>query len=213
MPRLPGICGECGAIYPSPLRADGPGRDPAFGVPVPCPLCGASGEVPAEVLERLEAVLEAGREVRGDEEGLARLADLLRGAARGSGEEPDAEEERVRRARMRATAEAEGGAAPRLAEALPGFRPGEVEAFVRLLRLAAEANHGEEDAGGSEVERVLEEAYDRHGPEEPADGGGPDPAEKARRRLREAGRNDPCPCGSGAKYKACHWREDLRTTR
>ncbi len=27
-------------------------------------------------------------------------------------------------------------------------------------------------------------------------------------RLRTAGRNDDCPCGSGKKYKKCHLRED-----
>lgn len=31
-----------------------------------------------------------------------------------------------------------------------------------------------------------------------------DPAE----RLRSAGRNDDCPCGSGKKYKKCHLRAD-----
>lgn len=27
-------------------------------------------------------------------------------------------------------------------------------------------------------------------------------------RLKNAGRNDDCPCGSGKKYKKCHLRED-----
>jgi uncharacterized protein YecA (UPF0149 family) len=31
-------------------------------------------------------------------------------------------------------------------------------------------------------------------------------AEDARRALQAAGRNDPCPCGSGRKYKQCHGR-------
>jgi hypothetical protein len=30
----------------------------------------------------------------------------------------------------------------------------------------------------------------------------------ARTRLSTAGRNDPCPCGSGKKYKKCHLRDD-----
>jgi hypothetical protein len=28
------------------------------------------------------------------------------------------------------------------------------------------------------------------------------------KRLKETGRNDPCPCGSGKKYKKCHLPED-----
>jgi len=31
---------------------------------------------------------------------------------------------------------------------------------------------------------------------------------EAQRRLSETGRNDPCPCGSGKKYKRCHLRAD-----
>jgi preprotein translocase subunit SecA len=26
---------------------------------------------------------------------------------------------------------------------------------------------------------------------------------------KKVGRNDPCPCGSGKKYKACHGKEEL----
>lgn len=32
--------------------------------------------------------------------------------------------------------------------------------------------------------------------------------EEYRTRLRSAGRNDPCPCGSGKKYKKCHLAQD-----
>ena len=30
-------------------------------------------------------------------------------------------------------------------------------------------------------------------------------------RLKTTGRNDPCPCGSGKKYKKCHLAEDEGT--
>ena len=39
-----------------------------------------------------------------------------------------------------------------------------------------------------------------------------DRAEKARVRLASTGRNDPCPCGSGKKYKKCHLAEDEGAT-
>jgi len=35
---------------------------------------------------------------------------------------------------------------------------------------------------------------------------------KARERLGAAGRNDPCPCGSGKKYKKCHLPADEQAT-
>ena len=34
----------------------------------------------------------------------------------------------------------------------------------------------------------------------------PRPPEEA----RKLGRNDPCWCGSGEKYKKCHYEEDLK---
>ncbi|MDR3191568.1 MAG: DnaJ domain-containing protein [Treponema sp.] len=34
----------------------------------------------------------------------------------------------------------------------------------------------------------------------------PEPAETVRRAQPKVGRNDPCPCGSGKKYKHCHGR-------
>jgi len=39
-----------------------------------------------------------------------------------------------------------------------------------------------------------------------------DKAELARARLAGTGRNDPCPCGSGKKYKKCHLAEDEGAT-
>ena len=39
-----------------------------------------------------------------------------------------------------------------------------------------------------------------------------DKADKARVRLASTGRNDPCPCGSGKKYKKCHLAEDEGAT-
>jgi tetratricopeptide (TPR) repeat protein len=35
---------------------------------------------------------------------------------------------------------------------------------------------------------------------------------EAKRRLAAAGRNDPCPCGSGKKYKKCHLQGDESAT-
>ena len=29
-------------------------------------------------------------------------------------------------------------------------------------------------------------------------------------RVEKIGRNEPCPCGSGKKYKKCHWLTDRK---
>jgi uncharacterized protein YecA (UPF0149 family) len=35
----------------------------------------------------------------------------------------------------------------------------------------------------------------------------PEQIESVRRAAPKVGRNDPCPCGSGKKYKKCHGAE------
>ena len=35
-------------------------------------------------------------------------------------------------------------------------------------------------------------------------GGGGEPRAPIKREEPKVGRNDPCPCGSGKKYKKCH---------
>ena len=39
--------------------------------------------------------------------------------------------------------------------------------------------------------------------------GGPSPERSDAEASRELGRNEPCWCGSGQKYKRCHLREDM----
>ena len=41
----------------------------------------------------------------------------------------------------------------------------------------------------------------------PKEEGAPKPKKMPARKAADIGRNDPCPCGSGKKYKACHGQE------
>ena len=55
--------------------------------------------------------------------------------------------------------------------------------------------------------RSAAPASARHGQGEgpqPARTGGDDVIKTVRREEPKVGRNDPCPCGSGKKYKKCH---------
>lgn len=224
MPRLPAACTECEIVYPSPLRADRPDGDNAFAVPAPCPDCGSGGRVPAEVLQRLTGAVEV---LRGLEMEAAELEAALSDAA-----------ELCRAADSREDAVLDVlGQVPRigrLAGLLPGETPARMAVFTRVVAALAEelrrgpaagsadgADEGDTAAeeGAPEepalevVSRALEGLYERRVPAETGPPDKEDEVEVARRRLRETGRNDPCPCGSGEKYKACHWVEDQRTTR
>jgi preprotein translocase subunit SecA len=45
-----------------------------------------------------------------------------------------------------------------------------------------------------------------------ADGGEVDATPRPLRVKAQPGRNDPCHCGSGKKYKHCHWRSDQKAS-
>ncbi|MGO8747274.1 MAG: SEC-C metal-binding domain-containing protein [Thermoguttaceae bacterium] len=74
------------------------------------------------------------------------------------------------------------------------------EDFVSSTWAGAEARHEEISRPTSEIEEQQQEAID--GTQTGAK------REPIRNRQPQVGRNDPCPCGSGKKYKACHGRRN-----
>jgi preprotein translocase subunit SecA len=70
---------------------------------------------------------------------------------------------------------------------------------------AAAATSGAETVGQASQEQAGSSAFGKA-----ADGGATAAAKQktVRRDQPKVGRNDPCPCGSGKKYKKCHGRED-----
>jgi preprotein translocase subunit SecA len=65
-------------------------------------------------------------------------------------------------------------------------------------------NEFEDPAEAAALAAATDEALTLADPEVQADG---DPAQQPFRRIgQKVGRNDPCPCGSGRKYKQCHGR-------
>jgi preprotein translocase subunit SecA len=67
-----------------------------------------------------------------------------------------------------------------------------IPAFAGAARSASSASARQASYGG-----------DTQGPQ-PARTGGDDVIKTVRREEPKVGRNDPCPCGSGKKYKKCH---------
>jgi preprotein translocase subunit SecA len=69
----------------------------------------------------------------------------------------------------------------------------------------------EENAELDTAERAGQRRGQRGRAGQAARGGDGAPAEKAepvRRERPKVGRNDPCPCGSGKKYKKCHGKDE-----
>ena len=56
---------------------------------------------------------------------------------------------------------------------------------------------------------IKEENLIYHGSQEnSSDNSSSTPSQPYRRETKKVGRNEPCPCGSGKKYKKCHALED-----
>jgi preprotein translocase subunit SecA len=75
------------------------------------------------------------------------------------------------------------------------------------------AQHAEAEAWGSGGAAAAPQSAPAPGPQQsraPAGAPGPRPAAQPMRAMPRVGRNDPCPCGSGKKYKKCHMPADER---
>ncbi|HEV3005108.1 MAG TPA: SEC-C metal-binding domain-containing protein, partial [Pirellulales bacterium] len=72
------------------------------------------------------------------------------------------------------------------------------EGFVGSTWVDSTATHESPPSSTSQMGREQQQAID--GSDEPAK------REPIRRHGPQVGRNDPCPCGSGKKYKNCHLR-------
>ncbi|MGB5611463.1 MAG: SEC-C metal-binding domain-containing protein, partial [Sedimenticolaceae bacterium] len=84
----------------------------------------------------------------------------------------------------------------------------EVVQILCRLQLQAPPQIPDKAPNPSEFE-FKHEAFEGLGGEVPADDAGAAVIEEKKpfvRPDRKVGRNDPCPCGSGKKYKHCHGR-------
>ncbi|MEM1070383.1 MAG: SEC-C metal-binding domain-containing protein [Planctomycetota bacterium] len=78
------------------------------------------------------------------------------------------------------------------------------EDFIRSTWVEGQARHDEAPSGGGiaqQTESATQQAAQTSADSEDRK---PDPI---RNKGPRVGRNDPCPCGSGKKYKACHMRK------
>lgn len=205
MGQLPACCPECHALFPAPLSADGPTDVTFFDIPVQCARCGAGGHVPANVREWIGQVAVAVRSVaKEDRPPLVAALDECREEGRG----PSGCLERLRE--LEARPGGVGDVFRRMEHQELDFAPLVAAAGVAALRLMDEEGGAAEELPREElVNWTMDRVLDDFGIEPPPERG---PGE-SERRLAETGRNEPCPCGSGEKYKDCHWIEDQRESR
>lgn len=85
----------------------------------------------------------------------------------------------------------------------------DAEAAMEDMPLDGLRSLGEAIAGTGLDELALARVLDGVLPPETPDGFVHDGAGTLRRAEQKVGRNDPCPCGSGKKYKKCHARKGV----
>ncbi|GAC1651770.1 MAG: preprotein translocase subunit SecA [Acidobacteriaceae bacterium] len=101
---------------------------------------------------------------------------------------------------------------PQASAVMPIAAPGEEEAEVAPERVAetVPASPPTNGGGRTSMDR-FEKEFSRKKQRELEGarmaGGGTQPQVSQRRSGEQVGRNDPCPCGSGKKYKKCHGAE------
>ena len=85
---------------------------------------------------------------------------------------------------------------------------------VRMSALSARHDETGQNFGGKEIPQSAQRgAFDGDAARRQAAGGAMQKSRQGasvtvRRTLPKVGRNDPCPCGSGKKYKQCHGRNE-----
>jgi preprotein translocase subunit SecA len=73
---------------------------------------------------------------------------------------------------------------------------------------SAQSGHAPAKSGTASVSGKVPRPGQAARASAPANGGQTGPATPAKRDKAKVGRNDPCPCGSGKKYKNCHGRQE-----
>jgi len=98
---------------------------------------------------------------------------------------------------------------PDLGQVVPQLREKD-----RHLEEHGVANKSDDEAGGATADTADREGAARERrsargqPAQAARGDGAAKPEPVRRERPKVGRNDPCPCGSGKKYKKCHGKDE-----
>ena len=220
MSRVPAICTSCGAFFPSPIGI-APGSTNvtlAFNVVTQgCPHCGGTGRVLDGTFDfvgdAIRLVSGPGHTVRD----LERLEAILR----------DAQERQAPIEDIQQEVSAQVPRVKAIANLLPKTRPEAYAFYIPLLVLIIQLAVGAFQKGETpkiEVNQVINQVLNQNitinqnitsPQQEPPAAQSPPrrpvPSPKSTVKAPKIGRNDPCPRGSGKKYKKCHGSPEDRS--
>jgi hypothetical protein len=188
MPSVTAFCDSCGTPFSSGLFFEN-----SFNITLsgnrsgPCPNCGGMGHVPDGVFNFIGSTIEILSAPQRTIEELTRLAQILR----------DAKTNQQSTEQVSAQIKQELPGLSSLAELLPKNR-GELYGFLAVVLAAIQLLTQSPQPAQNitiNVSQVFEQTL------ESAQTAKPQP--HVPQQSKEVGRNEPCPCGSGQKYKKC----------
>jgi hypothetical protein len=203
MPLLPAICDSCGRLWvPNAISIENSTGISLKDIAVsPCPYCGQTGHIPDGIYD---ATAEGIRIVATSSKSASSLATLQRLLA----------EARAANSSAEATAEAIESQAPEfrlLAELVRRLKGVPIATWLALILAAVTIVQAEvADKRQGNIEAKVDQIYQQvinQAVTTPTASPAPVPrVSPGAAQAPKVGRNDPCPCGSGLKYKRCHGR-------
>ncbi len=210
MPEIPAVCNNCGSFYPSGTGFDAgnTGVTVTLTVPTrpasrPCPVCGGNGRRLGgawDIVENTIRLLEGPERTVSE---LERLAGILR----------EAQERGANLEEVRSSVEREfPGWGQQLAKLLVPKTPSDLAAYLMLILMVIQmASQAKQTDGPVHIEAdqvinniTVQTPAPPTPPPTTTTNRGINPSSEQYGTGRRVGRNDPCPCGSGLKYKRCH---------
>lgn len=192
MPRLPAFCLNCGLAFPSPFELQNAAHIDIRNVATNCPSCGGTARIPDGAYRVFGSVVEI---LMGPASSIERIHSFQRVLR-------EAQQKQQTREEIQAKLAAAEPELSSIASALPETRV-ELYAFISvlltLLTLIVSAYAAFKPSGPTqtEIESMVAKAI------EESRASAASQAPQKPRVGPKVGRNDPCTCGSGKKYKRC----------
>ena len=184
MPVVPAFCDSCGAVFGSGISVEDSRNVTFSGTDAgPCPACGGTGHVPDGLYNFIGQTIELLSGPASTVADLKRLAALLERARKNRAEPEDIASAIAR----------ETPAFRKLSDLLPRNR-NELYGFLGVVLAAIALAISVKTASkptSIDVNQVINVIT-------------APPAPHSAQAAPRVGRNQPCPCGSGKKFKHCH---------
>jgi hypothetical protein len=191
--RVPAICNSCGAIFPSGFEVENANDIRFSGCSSgPCPNCGSTGHIPDGVYNFIGNTIEFLSGPRRSATELQRLSAILKQARK---DKASADE-------IATKIEKEVPELSSIKALLPKTRADLYAFLVIILTIIGMIlNEVKQDKSPNiQINQVVNVIYQQQ-----KDSSGKLKAKSIdqTKKIKKIGRNDPCPCGSGKKYKKC----------